>query len=1207
MACSLGQLLSLLDAAAAKPGLMPQDSRAESASAEWIPSHHGLTHDTAVTSAAATVPGPAVRAAAVAPGDGREMRPPPVPPRGPMCTNSTYASHLLAPCSSPSPSLSSRPLAQERGNSSSASTVEELHCSMTLLERLIRTSSIWFLPDIGRSGAVHYLQGKEVGNFIVRQSSKKGTLALSVRLPLEVGPYIEHYLIETTPEGKHRLEGSDNHFASVPVLICHYCQCCDELPVRLGLPSVLMQPSTRQELSAFSLLGQGRMCSSLLLQNIGCLRASTGHFLAFVTPCANDNCKLVFQTDGCIFRSKPTILASASKPAIKEHGTSRDIQRARYLPATSSASPGPSVPKLRAPTLVGIMRAMTTPRPTTSLRASRSSVHFSENTLGKTPGFNRLYTFGQFTLCSTLGLLINAPSSQKCSPHEQSPFTGAKTRRESPPKTVSKVTILRHTHVEWQDHRTDETMDERMPAVVEKNEHITTILRDSLSKGQTLISERKEGIGIEEAYAHSNCCAQKGIPAQLCDIKCHFERSASLGENDIESSACLVICTSECTSHIVAPLSGGQCHHDIPPKLYNQNSGGFGYRLVQFKTCFSCIFQLNTDFSEVLLLPTSLRSKGTSSRILFPYPFKGILQRNLKYSRLQQCRDRIVYSSACGYPRFATDGAAARRKKKISVVGGNQENRKTKGCPGKESVKLEAHDSIVENTKPHRKKCVKLFFIFIFSVEFPQVEDSRMSTDSVETAASVTSEDGASDVLLSECPTLAVGGNRSSGFQECLRMLLASRRIGGHYKKDSTVGVNVRSYIFKLVQERNTTFAMTIENFIQCTRESNETSPTVVMRNIRQFMSGMKNYLLKHGEGQFEQLVQEEQSKLKSDEFMNIDAIIEVSLHRLVIKPLRRYLYQLFVNHYTKSGSLKLLSDNIKYARTKSPQDLGIRTEFEPPRGVSLELVQYFLQKLQKSYSPLRKLENLLAAISTIYNSVQKDKKTQENEYFSLGADDFLPIFLHVLVQCGMVSAEVEADYMWGLLHPSLLTGEGGYYLTTLSSAVHVLKNLGGGASSPASSQNTPAPPSLTSSTTSASSGGSSATSSTPAVRVGDCKWTKEQAPVELRYPRVADLQGFMQIVIPDELSGSILSKTLPVMPNMITKEVCKMIAHKFKVTNPEDYGLFKLVKGEETQLGDNECPQTIKADLLTSGIECRFAYKRCDIKFVWPFAEKPA
>lgn len=51
-------------------------------------------------------------------------------------------------------------------------------------------------------------------------------------------------------------------------------------------------------------------------------------------------------------------------------------------------------------------------------------------------------------------------------------------------------------------------------------------------------------------------------------------------------------------------------------------------------------------------------------------------------------------------------------------------------------------------------------------------------------------------------------------------------------------------------------------------------------------------------------------------------------------------------------------------------------------------------------------------------------------------------MLIYVLVQCGMVSVEIEADYMWGLLHPSLLNGEGGYYLTSLSSAVLVLKNF---------------------------------------------------------------------------------------------------------------------------------------------------------------------
>lgn len=55
---------------------------------------------------------------------------------------------------------------------------------------------------------------------------------------------------------------------------------------------------------------------------------------------------------------------------------------------------------------------------------------------------------------------------------------------------------------------------------------------------------------------------------------------------------------------------------------------------------------------------------------------------------------------------------------------------------------------------------------------------------------------------------------------------------------------------------------------------------------------------------------------------------------------------------------------------------------------------------------------------------------------------DFLPIFVWVLVHCGFTRAEIEAEYMWGLAHPSLFNGEGGYYLTTLTSAINVLKEI---------------------------------------------------------------------------------------------------------------------------------------------------------------------
>ena len=87
-------------------------------------------------------------------------------------------------------------------------------------------------------------------------------MALSVRLPEGRGPHVEHYLIEDAGNGKLHLEGSENYFTTVPMLVCHYSQCCDELPVQLTLPKVLSQ-SNRQQLSSLSLLGQDFWQSSL--------------------------------------------------------------------------------------------------------------------------------------------------------------------------------------------------------------------------------------------------------------------------------------------------------------------------------------------------------------------------------------------------------------------------------------------------------------------------------------------------------------------------------------------------------------------------------------------------------------------------------------------------------------------------------------------------------------------------------------------------------------------------------------------------------------------------------------------------------------------------------------------------------------------------------------------------------------------------------
>lgn len=136
--------------------------------------------------------------------------------------------------------------------------------------------------------------------------------------------------------------------------------------------------------------------------------------------------------------------------------------------------------------------------------------------------------------------------------------------------------------------------------------------------------------------------------------------------------------------------------------------------------------------------------------------------------------------------------------------------------------------------------------------------------------------------------------------------------------------MSIRVYALRLAADKTTTFSQNIDNFIQCTKEGKEASPHVVTRNMRQFMSGMKNYLV-NGEREFEREVEKVRLKLRPNEFLNIDAILEDVMMGLVVTPLREHVYKLFVDHYAASGSLQTLSENIQHAQSKHMHDLGVR------------------------------------------------------------------------------------------------------------------------------------------------------------------------------------------------------------------------------------------------------------------------------------------
>uniref|UniRef100_A0A915CW42 SH2 domain-containing protein n=1 Tax=Ditylenchus dipsaci TaxID=166011 RepID=A0A915CW42_9BILA len=79
------------------------------------------------------------------------------------------------------------------------------------------------------------------------------------------------------------------------------------------------------------------------------------------------------------------------------------------------------------------------------------------------------------------------------------------------------------------------------------------------------------------------------------------------------------------------------------------------------------------------------------------------------------------------------------------------------------------------------------------------------------------------------------------GFATCITII-------PRFSNTSDPSCILQKYVEYLAADESTMFWSTLHRFIECTIESEETDPSVVIRRVRQFLNGMKNYLVKNGE-----------------------------------------------------------------------------------------------------------------------------------------------------------------------------------------------------------------------------------------------------------------------------------------------------------------------------------------------------------------------
>lgn len=57
----------------------------------------------------------------------------------------------------------------------------------------------------------------------------------------------------------------------------------------------------------------------------------------------------------------------------------------------------------------------------------------------------------------------------------------------------------------------------------------------------------------------------------------------------------------------------------------------------------------------------------------------------------------------------------------------------------------------------------------------------------------------------------------------------------------------------------------------------------MTIRRVRQFIDGMKNYLVRNGEAELHKIITCETEQLNANEFLNIEAIFEKALDKILL------------------------------------------------------------------------------------------------------------------------------------------------------------------------------------------------------------------------------------------------------------------------------------------------------------------------------------
>ncbi|RHY29043.1 hypothetical protein DYB32_005502 [Aphanomyces invadans] len=217
----------------------------------------------------------------------------------------------------------------------------------------------------------------------------------------------------------------------------------------------------------------------------------------------------------------------------------------------------------------------------------------------------------------------------------------------------------------------------------------------------------------------------------------------------------------------------------------------------------------------------------------------------------------------------------------------------------------------------------------------------------------------------------------------------------------------------------------TSENFLKTVHRK-----TLCLQSIRRFMEGLMEYMVTTRMHYFCALCGDTAVGTEEGLFDAIAAIISEQVEERVFSPIHKVVYQVLV----PKAESRAMKDRLELLQGRKQAYFGINPQSPSGYAAAVEA----MTAIDCQSLPSRKRKQLVVACKTIYAVA-----AAEGLYpaAAMSADDFIPAFIYVVVQCGVEDVLMLKELLVAF-PPVSDTGETAYFVTCLEIAIEYVQSL---------------------------------------------------------------------------------------------------------------------------------------------------------------------